>query len=387
MRRTAIVEVGIISGSVLAALLLAPLAPSPAHAQAPQYAFDFILTGPITVDAGYDYVSQFNDETDAGCWGNYANQFGNGDGTAEPDGTIVKWGRIDADGAMTGGCHIEDSGYVFDGTVNGGTYDASSGAITGFDASTTETLSTTADGTTTQYTVALTIKGDLLPVPGTVSHTHEGDVHFTYDYTDTAGNATRFAGIQQMRMQIWAVEGQPVPQATGSPEAGGGEGPSASTEGGPAVVGPVGTSGTETGGTYPGGGGTGGGLDVAPVGVAALAAIVAGIAGAAVLQARRRRARELANPPSDQMAAVTADRFGGFEDSYSVGEGAGKAAPGHPRAHEALVVAQPPQTTRKPPLVSPKGVTADVARDAERARNPETEPPPEAPDRPVPGVR
>jgi hypothetical protein len=384
MRRTALLAVGTVTGSVLAALLLVPLglnAPT-ARAQAPAYAFNFVLDGPITVDPGVSYVSPFNDETDNGCWGNYANQFGTGDGNAWPDGTIPKWGRIDAAGTMTGGCHIEDDGYLFDGTVTGGTYDPSTGAVTGLAASTTETLTTTVDGTTTSYEIALTFGGDLHPLPEGGGNTHEGDVHFTYDYQDSAGNATRFAGTQRMLLQIWPVEGQPAPQATGSPEAG-----SSSPEGGPAVVGPVGTGGTDTGGSGTGGPGTGGGFDVPPVGIAALAAILAGIAGAAVLQARRRRARELANPPSDQVAAVTSDRFGGYEDSYSVGEGAGKAAPGHPRAYEALVVAQPPQTTRKPPLVAPKGVTADVARDAERARNPETEPPPEAPDRPEPGVR
>jgi RHS repeat-associated protein len=41
--------------------------------------------------------------------------------------------------------------------------------------------------------------------------------------------------------------------------------------------------------------------------------------------------------------AVTADRFGGLEDSFSYGEGAGKAAPGVARAYEALMVAQAPR--------------------------------------------
>jgi hypothetical protein len=87
------------------------------------------------------------------------------------------------------------------------------------------------------------------------------------------------------------------------------------------------------------------------------------------------------------VAAVTADRFGGFEDSYSVGEGAGKAAPGHPRAYEALVVGQAPQTTEKPPLVTSKGVSAEVAREAERARTSETKWPPEEPGRTSEGTR
>lgn len=376
MRRVAIVVVGTITGSVLAALLLAPLGlnPSTAHAQAPQYAYDFVLTGPITVDPGYDYVSQFNDETDVGCWGNYANQFGaqaNGVGTADASGNVAKWGGIDVDGRLTGGCHIEDGGYVFDGTVSGGTYDPSSGAITGFDASTTETLTTSADGTASQYTVALTITGDLLPVPGAGVLTHEGDVHFTYDYTDSAGNATRFAGTQQMQMQIWAVEGQPAPQGTASPEASSPGVASSSPDGGAAVIGPV-----ETGGTVPAEAPPGGGdFSAAPIGIAALAAIVAGIAGAAVLQARRRRALELANPPSDQVAAVTSDRFGGLEDAYSVGEGAGKALPAHPRAAEAMLVAQQPPTTRKPPLVEPQGATAEGLRAATRERTAEGKPP------------
>ena len=62
--------------------------------------------------------------------------------------------------------------------------------------------------------------------------------------------------------------------------------------------------------------------------------------------------------------AVTADRFGGFEDSMSYGEGAGKAAPGVSRAYEALVVAQAPQSTRKAPLITPAGATLDALRDA-----------------------
>ena len=49
--------------------------------------------------------------------------------------------------------------------------------------------------------------------------------------------------------------------------------------------------------------------------------------------------------------AVTADRCGGFEDSLSYGEGAGKAAPGLSRAYEALVVAQAP--------ARPRGTTSD----------------------------
>jgi len=49
-------------------------------------------------------------------------------------------------------------------------------------------------------------------------------------------------------------------------------------------------------------------------------------------------------------ASVTADRFGGFEDCQSVGEGAGRAAPGISRAYEALVVAQAPPSRRRDSL-------------------------------------
>lgn len=51
--------------------------------------------------------------------------------------------------------------------------------------------------------------------------------------------------------------------------------------------------------------------------------------------------------------AVTADRFGGFEDTLSYGDGPGKAAPGLSRAYEAMVIAQAPQATRKAPLITP----------------------------------
>lgn len=56
-----------------------------------------------------------------------------------------------------------------------------------------------------------------------------------------------------------------------------------------------------------------------------------------------------------QGLAVTADRFGGMEDSLSYGDGAGKAAPARARAYEALVIAQMPQATRKALLVRSTG--------------------------------
>ncbi len=67
-------------------------------------------------------------------------------------------------------------------------------------------------------------------------------------------------------------------------------------------------------------------------------------------------------------AAVTADRFGGFEDSCSYGDGAGRASPGVSRAYEALVVAQACQPTRRQPLATPTGATAEALREAGRIR-------------------
>ena len=134
------------------------------------------------------------------------------------------------------------------------------------------------------------------------------------------------------------------------------------------VLGPEETgepSGAVAGGPTQGDGGS------PPVGFIALGAVLAGIAGAAVLEARRR-ARKPAGLDGAQIAAVTADRYGGFADTMAYGEGAGKAAPGVGKAYEALVVAQAPQATRKAPLVTPDGATAEALREAQRTR---TEPP------------
>jgi hypothetical protein len=123
---------------------------------------------------------------------------------------------------------------------------------------------------------------------------------------------------------------------------------------------------------------------VSVVWYAGLAAVGLGAVAAAVLAVRRRRARELAAmglgggtvavapPPEARMGAtadepqgaVTADRLGGFEESLSYAEEAGKPIPGVSRAYESLVVAQSPQATRGEPLITPAGATADDLRES-----------------------
>ena len=67
-------------------------------------------------------------------------------------------------------------------------------------------------------------------------------------------------------------------------------------------------------------------------------------------------------------ASVTSDRFGGLEDCYSYGEGAGKAAPALARAYEALVIAQMPSSMRKTPPVFPAGSANAEASPAQEGR-------------------
>jgi hypothetical protein len=73
-----------------------------------------------------------------------------------------------------------------------------------------------------------------------------------------------------------------------------------------------------------------------PTGALLLAAALAGSAG-------------LAAPAA--VASVLSDRFGGYEDCLSYGEGAGRAAPAVPAVYEALVVGQAPVTPRHGPLL------------------------------------
>src|SRR5206468_4306418 len=47
--------------------------------------------------------------------------------------------------------------------------------------------------------------------------------------------------------------------------------------------------------------------------------------------------------PMGARAAVECERFGGFEDSTSYGEGAGRSMPASSQVYESLVVAQSPQ--------------------------------------------
>jgi hypothetical protein len=100
----------VLSGLILLSLAMSAL-PAPVHAQekkTPKYKFWFYLEGEITVDPSSNYTPSYNKETSVGCFGNYANQFGEGDGNVGPDGNIDEWGRIYSDGSMDGGCLIQE---------------------------------------------------------------------------------------------------------------------------------------------------------------------------------------------------------------------------------------------------------------------------------------
>lgn len=111
-----------------------------------------------------------------------------------------------------------------------------------------------------------------------------------------------------------------------------------------------------------------------------------------------RRQRQMTGPggklglivPSVVSGAVGSDRYGGFEDQLTYGDGAGKAAPHSEKAYEALLVAQHQKTEkekREEHLINPTGTLAESAEkrgesgDEERpaARPKAIEPPPPPP--------
>ncbi len=72
---------------------------------------------------------------------------------------------------------------------------------------------------------------------------------------------------------------------------------------------------------------------------------------------------------SSVSASVGADRFGGFENTLSYGEGAGTNSPASAKAYESLVVAQTAVAPREMP-----NVTAPVLQEQTRVNNPRDEP-------------
>ena len=159
------------------------------------------------------------------------------------------------------------------------------------------------------------------------------------------------------------------------------------TEIGPAVT--AGAAGTSSGGS-------GGGVSPAVVGLLVAGAAI--VIGAGVLAQRRKQPRpETAVPvpiaptpsawpspqaePPTELAAITADRFGGAEDALSYGELAGKHAPVAQRAYEAMIAAQRPKLP--PTLITPPPPTPDRPR-PERPLPPPPPPPPSPPPSPRP---
>ena len=243
---------------------------------------------------------------------------------------------VGVDGTLDGTCTFNRSanGDTWDrkGTATG-LFDRASGKVA-FHFEGTQHMAYTASGGTTTYDETMVVDATGVPVTGNRA---SGRVRFQFACTSVE-NANCGVAKATGTIGFTLVLG---PEEAGEP------------------------SGAVAGGPTQGDGGS------PPVGFIALGAVLAGIAGAAVLEARRR-ARKPAGLDGAQIAAVTADRFGGFADTMAYGEGAGKAAPGVGKAYEALVVAQAPQATRKAPLVTPDGATAEALREAQRTR---TEPP------------
>jgi hypothetical protein len=214
----------ILRGFLLLFLILLfslPAAP-PVQAQTYAYGYTFDMYGPITIDNQYNYTSPYNDETDVGCWGNYANNFGNGfDNTRGSDGYIIKWGLIDSTGKMSGGCSIPEdpiNGYDFEGTVTGGTYNATANSVTGFVAHTTEKISFYNNGSPTWGLSTLDITANLSQKPGGSNYELEGEAHFVLKWEDSQGNKSEVGGTQKMEMSVYPITVQP---ATSTPMVGG----------------------------------------------------------------------------------------------------------------------------------------------------------------------
>jgi hypothetical protein len=112
--------------------------------------------------------------------------------------------------------------------------------------------------------------------------------------------------------------------------------------------------------------------------------------GLANLQAQAPEAVQAnlnAEPPSSpppgsgvQLASVGADRFGGFEDGLSYGEGAGTAGPASQQAYESLVVAQAPAATREAPLVTAPALEEQTRVQPGAAEEESTPPRPRGPE-------
>jgi len=90
-------------------------------------------------------------------------------------------------------------------------------------------------------------------------------------------------------------------------------------------------------------------------------------------------------PPSDivngtQVASVGSDRFGGYENTLSYGEGAGTAQPASEKAAASLVVAQAPAATRETPLVTAPALAEQTRVQPTAADQPSTPPRPRGPE-------
>jgi hypothetical protein len=201
----------LLSIAALSAALVGPAAGAPASAQAApprQAAWGLSLEGSENWDVTPDDPDSILTGFGVGCWGAYANAYGEG-GVPHADGTRNKWAQIDAEGKISGGCHIKEGdnsdGRLFKGSLSG-TFSPNNSSISNFHLETTEIITNNVGGKISWSNTKLTVdgSGSLLNPPES-TYTHQISGRFTIIWTGSNYEPDQETGAVTLKAWISAI--------------------------------------------------------------------------------------------------------------------------------------------------------------------------------------
>ncbi len=182
-------------------------APPAVEPQQEQWAFS--LEGSENWDVKPDSADSILTGFGPGCWGAYANAYGEG-GVPKADGTRNKWTQIDEAGNMTGGCNIKEGdnsdGRSIKGTLTG-KFTPVSNAISNFHIETSETITNNINGKIDWSTTTLVVDGSGGALnPPDSPHTHQVSGKFTITWKGSNYDTDQETGSVTLKLSFWKFD-------------------------------------------------------------------------------------------------------------------------------------------------------------------------------------